>query len=109
MLSKLLILIFRKDGFGFLIAVHDPDPSKIFESEPSSIQVCTVMLKYANYTKDMQMSIKGYLDLSYPQVVGVCVIHIQIYNQTGLVSSVMTKLHTEIEYKLHIFLQRGIL
>ncbi len=77
MLSKLLILIFPKDGFGFLIAVHDPDPSKIFESEPSSIQVCTVMPKYANYTTDMQMSIKGYLDLSYLQVARICVIHVQ--------------------------------
>jgi hypothetical protein len=77
MLSKLLILIFPKDSFGFLIAVQDPDPSKVFENEPSSIQVCTVMPKYANYTSDMQLSIKGYLDLSYLQVAGICVIHVQ--------------------------------
>jgi hypothetical protein len=51
----------------------------------------------------MQMYIKGYLDLSYPQVVGVGVIHIQGDNPTGLVSSVQIKLHTEIEYKHHIF------
>jgi hypothetical protein len=38
------------------------------------------------------MSIKGYLDLSYPQVAGVGVIHIQGDNPTGLVSSEKIKL-----------------
>jgi hypothetical protein len=34
MLSKLLILIFPQDGFEILIAVPDPDISKMIENGP---------------------------------------------------------------------------